>query len=167
MGWYHPYLTTSYYNTASVTPVLKCRGRSQNWIYWIGEDIARSYTSDHPKEPRKQGYANSSVWDRNGVVSWKIWHHNTPRDVSHLYWNVTAGNKLGCIGPEEADPIRNIPSENDRKTNFRCSLNNEELDELCTQHRFEPWSQRLKRIEVWQKPVSAKSAKRTALMGFC
>ena len=51
--------------------------------------------------------------------------------------------------------MRNIPSENERKTNLRCSLNDEELDELCTQHRFESWPQRLKRVEVWQKPLSA------------
>ena len=63
--------------------------------------------------------------------------------------------------------IRNIPSENDRKTNFRCSLNDEELDELCTQHRFESWSRRLKRVEVWQKPVSAVRFADFALTGFC
>ena len=42
-----------------------------------------------------------------------------------------------------------------QKTNFRYSLNDEELDELCTQHRFESWSRRLVRVEVWRKRVIA------------
>ena len=63
-----------------------------------------------------------------------------PHTTARLFWGWRPG--LGTI--------RNIPSENDRKTIFRCSLNDEELDELCTQHRFESWSQKLKSFEVWE-----------------
>ena len=58
------------------------------------------------------------------------------------------------------------PSENDRKNEFSMLAHDEELDELCTQHHFKSWSQRLARVEVGRKPVSAKSARQTGSRGY-
>ena len=53
-----------------------------------------------------------------------------------------------------------------QKTEFWYSLNDEELDKLCTQHRFDRGHEGSASVEVRGKPVSAKSAKRTTLTGF-
>ena len=61
---------------------------------------------------------------------------------------------------------KNHPEWKWQKTEFWYSLNDEELDELCTQHRFDRGHEGLASVEVREKPVSAKSATRTALTGF-
>ena len=98
---------TSYYVRGGVTPVLDCHKRSWHWIYWSTENIFRSCMPwNDDQGPREVKVQSLRFWRRNGAVGPKSWHHITSGEVSHRYWIVTTGHKIGEICPQRPYPGR-------------------------------------------------------------